>query len=306
MVQRNEQQGHARLRILTNLGVCHPVDFEPARTLEENHNGVFTAAGFKDIRSYHYWDAAKRGLDLQGFLNDLEKAPEFSIFVLHACAHNPTGTDPTPEQWKQIASVMKRRFLFPFFDSAYQGFASGNLEKDAWAIRYFVSEGFELFCAQSFSKNFGLYNERVGNLTVVAKEPDSILRILSQMEKIVRVTWSNPPAQGARIVACTLSDPELFKEWTGNVKTMAERILTMRSELRARLEALRTPGTWNHITDQIGMFSFTGLNPKQVEYLVNEKHIYLLPSGRINMCGLTTKNLDYVATSIHEAVTKIQ
>lgn len=146
----------------------------------------------------------------------------------------------------------------------------------------------------------------MGNLTVVAKEPDSILRVLSQMEKIVRITWSNPPAQGARIVARTLSDPELFNEWTGNVKTMADRILTMRSELRARLEALKTPGTWNHITEQIGMFSFTGLNPKQVEYLINEKHIYLLPSGRINMCGLTTKNLEYVATSIHEAVTKIQ
>ncbi|KAM7330240.1 aspartate aminotransferase, cytoplasmic [Alexandromys fortis] len=272
----------------------------------ENHNAVFSAAGFKDIRSYRYWDAEKRGLDLQGFLSDLENAPEFSVFVLHACAHNPTGTDPTPEQWKQIAAVMKRRFLFPFFDSAYQGFASGDLEKDAWAVRYFVSEGFELFCAQSFSKNFGLYNERVGNLTVVGKESDGIQRVLSQMEKIVRITWSNPPAQGARIVAFTLSDPELFKEWTGNVKTMADRILTMRSELRARLEALKTPGTWSHITEQIGMFSFTGLNPKQVEYLVNEKHIYLLPSGRINMCGLTTKNLDYVATSIHEAVTKIQ
>lgn len=149
-------------------------------------------------------------------------------------------------------------------------------------------------------------DERVGNLTVVGRERDSVLRVLSQMEKIVRITWSNPPAQGARIVATTLSDPELFKEWKGNVKTMADRILTMRSELRARLEALKTPGTWSHITEQIGMFSFTGLNPKQVEYLVNEKHIYLLPSGRINMCGLTTKNLDYVATSINEAVTKIQ
>lgn len=141
---------------------------------------------------------------------------------------------------------------------------------------------------------------------MVAKEPDSMQRVLSQMEKIVRITWSNPPAQGARIVATTLSNPDLFKEWKGNVKTMADRILTMRSELRARLEALKTPGTWNHITEQIGMFSFTGLNTKQVEYLVSEKHIYLLPSGRINMCGLTTKNLDYVATSIHEAVTKIK
>ncbi|XP_048362857.1 aspartate aminotransferase, cytoplasmic-like [Sphaerodactylus townsendi] len=125
----------------------------------ENHNSVFTDAGFKDIRTYRYWDGAKRGLDIQGFLEDLEEAPEFSIFVLHACAHNPTGTDPTQEQWKMIAAVMKRRFLFPFFDSAYQGFASGCLDRDAWAVRFFVSEGFELFCAQSFSKNFGLYRK---------------------------------------------------------------------------------------------------------------------------------------------------
>ncbi|KAH0623846.1 hypothetical protein JD844_007013 [Phrynosoma platyrhinos] len=272
----------------------------------ENHNSVFTDAGFKDIRSYRYWDAANRGLDIQGFLEDLEKAPEFSIFILHACAHNPTGTDPTQEQWKQIAAVMKRRYLFPFFDSAYQGFASGSLDKDAWAVRYFVSEGFELFCAQSFSKNFGLYNERVGNLTVVAKDGENVQRVLSQMEKIVRTTWSNPPSQGARIVATTLTSPELFAEWKENVKTMADRVLLMRAELRSRLEALHTPGTWNHITEQIGMFSFTGLNPKQVLFLIKEKHIYLMASGRINMCGLTTKNLDYVAASIHEAVTKIQ
>ncbi|KAG9346145.1 hypothetical protein JZ751_007963 [Albula glossodonta] len=125
----------------------------------ENHNGVFADAGFKDIRPYKYWDPEKRGLALSAFLDDLEKAPERSIFVLHACAHNPTGTDPTPDEWKKIAEVMKRRNLFVFFDSAYQGFASGSLDKDAWAIRYFVSEGFELLCAQSFSKNFGLYSE---------------------------------------------------------------------------------------------------------------------------------------------------
>ncbi|XP_064418992.1 aspartate aminotransferase, cytoplasmic [Latimeria chalumnae] len=272
----------------------------------ENHNGVFRATGFQDIRAYHYWDATKRGLDLSGLLQDLENAPEFSIFVLHACAHNPTGTDPTPDQWKKIAEVMKRKQLFPFFDSAYQGFASGDLDRDAWAVRYFVSQGFELFCAQSFSKNFGLYNERVGNLSVVARDADNLARTLSQMEKIVRVTWSNPPSQGARIVAVTLNTPEFFAEWKGNVKTMADRILLMRSQLRAKLEALGTPGTWNHITEQIGMFSFTGLNPKQVEFLIKEKHIYLMASGRINMCGLTTKNMDYVAQSIHKAVTRVQ
>ncbi|XP_026160166.1 aspartate aminotransferase, cytoplasmic-like [Mastacembelus armatus] len=272
----------------------------------ENHNGVFSDAGFKDIRPYHYWDAAKRGLDLPGLLDDLEKAPEHSIFVLHACAHNPTGTDPTQEEWKQIAEIMKRRKLFAFFDSAYQGFASGSLEKDAWAIRYFVSEGFELFIAQSFSKNFGLYNERVGNLTVVAHDSENLARTLSQMEKIVRTTWSNPPSQGARVVSKTLNCPELFAEWKGNVKTMADRVLLMREQLKTKLQALGTPGTWDHITEQIGMFSFTGLNPKQVEYMIKEKHVYLMASGRINMCGLTTKNIDYVAQSIHEAVTKVQ
>ncbi|XP_026878807.2 aspartate aminotransferase, cytoplasmic [Electrophorus electricus] len=272
----------------------------------ENHNGVFANAGFEDIRPYKYWNAEKRGLDLAGFLGDLESAPEQSVIVLHACAHNPTGTDPSKDEWEQIAQVMKRRSLFPFFDSAYQGFASGNLEKDAWAVRFFVSQRFEIFCAQSFSKNFGLYNERVGNLTVVAKDEDNLTRVLSQMEKIVRITWSNPPSQGARVVSITLNNPELFTEWKDNVKTMADRVLLMRAELKAKLLALGTPGTWEHITEQIGMFSFTGLNPKQVEYLVKEKHIYLMASGRINMCGLTTKNIDYVAESIHEAVTRVQ
>lgn len=272
----------------------------------ENHNAVFGQAGFEDVRPYRYWDAEKRGLDLSGFLGDLEGAPEHSIFVLHACAHNPTGTDPTQDQWKQIAEVMKRRSLFVFFDSAYQGFASGSLDKDAWAVRFFVTQGFEMFCAQSFSKNFGLYNERVGNLTVVAQDPENLKRVLSQMEKIVRVTWSNPPSQGARLVAITLNTPELFQEWKDNVKTMADRVLLMRAQLKEKLLALGTPGTWDHITEQIGMFSFTGLNPKQVEYMIKEKHIYLMASGRINMCGLTTKNIDYVAESIHEAVTKVQ
>lgn len=272
----------------------------------ENHNAVFADSGFKDIRPYHYWDAVKKGLDLSGFLDDLEKAPESSVFVLHACAHNPTGTDPSQDEWKQIAEVMKRRKLFVFFDSAYQGFASGSLDKDAWAIRYFVSEGFELFVAQSFSKNFGLYNERVGNLTIVAKDNENLTRILSQMEKIVRTTWSNPPSQGARIVSKTLNCPELFTEWKGNVKTMADRVLLMRDQLKAKLQALGTAGTWDHITQQIGMFSFTGLNPKQVEYMIKEKHVYLMASGRINMCGLTSKNIDYVAQSIHDTVTNVQ
>ena len=164
----------------------------------------------------------------------------------------------------------------------------------------------ELFCAQSFSKNFGLYNERAGNLAVVVKDPSVIANIRAQLTLLVRGMYSNPPAHGARVVEKVLNNEALFAEWMGNVKTMASRIIAMRKGLRDKLEALGTPGAWNHITDQIGMFSFTGLTPEMCQYLLNEKHIYLLKNGRISMCGVTPGNIDYVANSIHEAVIEFQ
>eukprot|EP00088_Acartia_fossae_P007121 TRINITY_DN1330_c0_g1_i15.p1 TRINITY_DN1330_c0_g1~~TRINITY_DN1330_c0_g1_i15.p1 ORF type:complete len:1382 (-),score=561.93 TRINITY_DN1330_c0_g1_i15:398-4543(-) len=271
-----------------------------------NHGLIFKNANFKNIRQYRYWNPVTRALDFGGLLEDLEAAPENSVIILHACAHNPTGVDPTKDQWKQIADLMERKKLFPFFDCAYQGFASGCLDTDAWAVRYFVDRGFELFCSQSFSKNFGLYNERAGNLTVVVKDASAIPAFKSQMTLIIRAMYSNPPAHGCRIVDTVLQDPALFQEWKDSIKIMANRIINMRKGLRDRLEKLQTPGTWNHITDQIGMFSYTGLSVEQSTFLLNEKHIYLLKSGRISMCGVTPGNIDYVAESIHEAVTKIQ
>ena len=185
------------------------------------------------------------------------------------------------------------------------GFATGDLDSDAWAVRYFVEERkMEIFCSQSFSKNFGLYNERAGNLTVVVKDASVIANTKSQLTMIVRGMYSNPPAHGARVVEKVLNNEVLFAEWKDNIKTMAGRIIAMRKGLREKLEALGTPGTWNHITDQIGMFSFTGLAPEMCEFLLTEKHIYLLKNGRISMCGVTPANLDYLANSIHEAVTK--
>lgn len=185
------------------------------------------------------------------------------------------------------------------------GFASGDLDADAWAVRYFVEDRkMEIFCSQSFSKNFGLYNERAGNLTVVVKDPNVVANTKSQLTLVVRGMYSNPPAHGARVVEMVLNNDALFAEWKDNIKTMSGRIIAMRKGLRDKLEALGTPGTWNHITDQIGMFSFTGLNPDMCAFLVNEKHIYLLKNGRISMCGVTPGNLEYVASSIHEAVTK--
>ncbi|CAL8138675.1 unnamed protein product [Orchesella dallaii] len=271
----------------------------------ENHRLVMLNAGFQEYKSYRYWDPATRSLDLKGMLEDLRAAPERSVIILHACAHNPTGVDPTPDQWKQIAEVIREKNLFPLFDSAYQGFASGDLDKDAFAVRSFVQDGFELVCCQSFAKNFGLYNERVGNLTIVTNSKEVLANALSQITLLIRGMYSNPPQHGARVVATALNDPTLYQEWRVCIKTMADRIISMREGLKSRLIKLGTPGNWDHITNQIGMFSYTGLNLEQVEYLRNQYHIYMLKSGRINMCGLTNANLDYVAGAINDAVNKI-
>lgn len=271
----------------------------------ENHGLIFRNAGFEEGREYRYWNPSTRNVDFEGMIEDLRNAPKDSVIILHACAHNPTGCDPTAEQWMKIADVIQEKGLFPFFDSAYQGFASGDLEKDAKAVRYFVSRGFELLCSQSFAKNFGLYNERVGNLTVVMNGKECMAQVKSQITLLIRGNYSNPPNHGARIVSTVLNNPDLYEQWRDAIRTMSGRILSMRQGLQERLVKLGTPGTWDHITRQIGMFSYTGLTAQQVEYIVKEHHIYLLKSGRINIAGLTTKNLDYVANAIHEAVTKI-
>ncbi|XP_053601257.1 aspartate aminotransferase, cytoplasmic isoform X2 [Plodia interpunctella] len=270
----------------------------------ENHHLVFVNSGFTSARTYRYWNPKTRGIDFDGLIEDLRAAPENSVVLLHACAHNPTGIDPTHEQWEKIADIMEERKLFPFFDSAYQGFASGDLERDAWAVRHFLRRGFELVCAQSYAKNFGLYNERVGNLAIVVKDAKYVPAIKSQLTWVVRGMYSNPPAHGARVVARVLADNQLFDEWRSHIKAMSARVIDMREALRAELVKLGTPGTWEHIVKQIGLFSYTGLNQRQVEYLVQEYHIYLLSSGRINICGLNPGNVQYVANAIHDAVTK--
>ncbi|XP_070155748.1 aspartate aminotransferase, cytoplasmic [Polyergus mexicanus] len=268
----------------------------------ENHRLVFTNGGFKYAREYTYWDEKTRSVNLEGMLNDLRDAPENAVIILHACAHNPTGCDPTPEQWAKIADVIQDKRLFPLFDSAYQGFASGDLDKDAYAIRMFAERGIEFVCTQSFAKNFGLYNERVGNIVFVLADTKELIEAKSQLTLIIRGMYSNPPNHGARIVATVLRNPELFEEWRDHIRTMSSRIKEMRTGLHHRLLKLGTPGTWDHIIQQIGMFSYTGLTEKQVQHLREQYHIYMLRSGRINMCGLNEFNLDYVANAINETL----
>jgi len=264
-----------------------------------NHANIFKTAGL-DVRSYKYLDAAGVGFDYDGMLADLKAVPDGSAVLLHACAHNPTGVDPTPEQWQGVCAVLKAKpNVAVFFDSAYQGFASGDAEADAYAMRLFVSEGVPFALAQSFAKNFGLYGERVGVLSMICQETDEAARLLSQLKIIVRAMYSNPPIHGARIVAAVLGDPALEAQWRAECKEMAERIITMRQALRDALVAAGSTRDWTHVTAQIGMFCFSGLAADQVGRLRDEFHIYITKDGRISMAGITTANVKYVANAIH-------
>ena len=271
-----------------------------------NHNQIFTNVHLP-IATYPYFSTQTKGLDFEGMKSTISEAPEGSIILLHACAHNPTGVDPTREQWKEVAQIVRSRKQFPFFDCAYQGFASGDLANDAWAVQYFVSEGFELCIAQSFAKNFGLYGERAGAFHFVTgpypEAESTVGRIASQLAILQRSEISNPPAYGARIASLILNDKALFAEWEANLRTMAGRIIDMRKALRSKLEELNgDPESWKHITDQIGMFSFTGLTEPQVLKIRKDAHVYMTKNGRISMAGLNTRNVHYVAEAISKVV----
>jgi aspartate/tyrosine/aromatic aminotransferase len=241
-------------------------------------------------------------LDLAGMLEDIRAAPKRSLILLHACAHNPTGVDPTHEEWKQIAAVCKEMDHLPWFDSAYQGFASGDLTKDSWAIRFFANAGFEMLVSQSFAKNFGLYGERIGTFSVIVDDKNNTEKVMSQLDTIIRTMYSNPPLHGARIVETVLSSPKLTQLWRDEMVDMSSRIINMRKIIFDELKRLNTPGNWTHITSQIGMFSYTGLTPKQCESMINKHHIYLLKNGRISMAGVTSKNAPYIAAAIDDVV----
>lgn len=268
-----------------------------------NHFQVFETLGLKTA-TYKYWDAATKSLDINGYLQDIESAEPGSIFVLHSCAHNPTGLDPTREQWVQILEAIKRKGHLPLFDSAYQGFASGDLNNDAWALQQGVeilNETPILVC-QSFAKNVGMYGERIGAFHLVLPSTENKKAILSQLQGFTRSEISNPPSYGAKIVTKILTTPALRTQWEQDLVTMSQRIYKQRVALRDQLVALQTPGTWDHIVSQQGMFSFTGLTKAQVQRLETEHAVYLASSGRASVAGLNDNNVQYVAKAIDEAV----
>lgn len=261
----------------------------------DNHRRLFEHAGFS-VESYPYYDFRKASVDMDSILGAMRKAPARSLFVIQPSTHNPTGCDPTQNEWQEILKVMKEKNHLPFFDFCYQGFGEG-VQEDARVIRTFIEEGMECLVAISFSKSFGLYAERVGALMVVGKTPESAKRIESQLKVIIRGLYSNPPCHGARIVAKILADPLLEKQWEEELVAIRRRLTEMRSAL---VDALKAEGLsqFSFFQKQKGLFTFTGLSEAEVERLNREFAIHLPKNGRINIAGLNIYNVGYVAKSI--------
>lgn len=292
-----------------------------------NHHQVFANVELP-VEWYPYYFPHTKMLDFENMLATLRRAPPGSIILLHACAHNPTGIDPTTDQWMSIARVMQEHGLIPFLDCAYQGFASGSFSRDNWAIRYFIDQGFDMLIAQSFSKNLGLYGQRVGCLHIVvggagvgAGAPtwttidadadahahiDAVKRITSQLSVLQRSEISNPPIYGAQLASIVLNSSTLFDEWQQDLRTMADRLARMRQALKDELDSLQTPGQWDCLVKQIGMFAYTGLSDTQVQELRRKWHVYMTEDGRISVAGLNTRNVKYCAQAIDDVVRRTQ
>ena len=256
----------------------------------ENHRALFESAGFV-VEPYAYYDAERRGVDFDAMLADLDRAAPGSIVVLHACCHNPTGYDITPAQWAQVIATLEKRALVPFLDMAYQGFGEGITE-DGAVVGLFMAAGLDLLVATSFSKSFSLYGERVGALSAVCRSKDEAERVLSQLKRVIRTNYSNPPIHGAQVVALVLTTPALRALWEEELAGMRVRIRQMRVALQARLTAAGMPQDMGFITRQQGMFSYSGLSKAQMQRLRAEFGIYGVDSGRICVAALNAGNID--------------
>ncbi|NWK56927.1 aspartate/tyrosine/aromatic aminotransferase [Verrucomicrobiaceae bacterium N1E253] len=255
-----------------------------------NHGPIFQAAGMK-VETFAWFNAETHSFDADAALAAIEQIPEGDVIVLHGCCHNPTGCDPTAEQWRQIAEAVSRRGLMPVMDFAYQGFATG-IEEDAVGLRIVAEVCPELIICSSFSKNFGLYRERTGAVTFVTKDADTQGRLASQAKLVVRTNYSNPPSHGGSIVATIFSDQELIAQWHEDLKEMRERLNGMRSLLVSNMASLQSARDFSFVEQQRGMFSMLGLSKEQVAEMGEKHSIHMVGSSRINLAGLSTSNIE--------------
>lgn len=265
-----------------------------------NHPAVFEAAGLT-TNTYPYYDADSKSLDFEAMTQALDQVKPGDTVLFHSCCHNPTGMDPNQEQWKQLADLLASKKVLIFFDFAYQGLGNG-LEEDAVGLRTFCTEGCELLVSSSFSKNFGLYRERTGALTLVAESPEEADICMSNLKQVIRANYSNPPSHGAEIVTTILNDPELRADWELEVKEMCERIADMRVQFVQELKDLGVKQDFSFLTTQNGMFSFSGLTPEQVAELKEKYSIYIVGSGRVNVASLTPGNIDAFCKAVSEVL----
>lgn len=261
-----------------------------------NHQAIFQSVGL-EVGSYAYYDADSKSLDFEAMLASLSQIPEGDVVLFHGCCHNPTGIDPTPEQWYQLAKLCSKQGFLPLFDFAYQGFGQG-LQEDAQGLRTFLEHVPEMLIASSFSKNFGLYNERVGALTILCETAEQAEATFTQIKRCIRTNYSNPPSHGSAVVAEILNDPELFALWESEVKAMRTRIHEMRSLFVNTLRIKGVSQDFSFISKQQGMFSFSGLSPDQVAQLRKEFGIYIVGSGRISVAGMTHDNMEPLCDAI--------
>ncbi|MGO2353511.1 MAG: amino acid aminotransferase [Marinomonas foliarum] len=261
-----------------------------------NHQSVFQSVGL-EVGSYAYYDADSKSLDFEAMLASLSQVPEGDVVLFHGCCHNPTGIDPTPEQWYQLAKLCSKQGFLPLFDFAYQGFGQG-LQEDAQGLRTFLEHVPEMLIASSFSKNFGLYNERVGALTILCETTEQAEATFTQVKRCIRTNYSNPPSHGSAVVAEILNDAELFALWESEVKAMRTRIHEMRSLFVNTLRIKGVSQDFSFISQQQGMFSFSGLTPDQVAQLRKEFGIYIVGSGRISVAGMTHDNMEPLCNAI--------
>jgi aspartate aminotransferase len=277
-----------------------PVVYIPKHTWS-NHKNILTHSNVK-WTTYDYYDEKTRTIDWNNLIKQILCAKPKSIILLHACAHNPTGTDLSKEQWKELSYICKRKNHIVWFDSAYQGFASGDPIKDSYSYSIFIKDDHQLMLSQSYAKNMGLYGMRVGSLSFITKDEKEKKIVLDNLKSIIRPKYSSPPIEGAQIVSDIINDMSLNKLWHSEMLSMVNRIQNTRKLLQQKLESELSIYDWTHVTKQIGMFWYSGLSKNQIEKLINEYHIYLTSDGRISLSGMTNDNIDYVVDSIKKTI----
>ena len=262
---------------------------------------IFQNYNFR-VSNFSYYDFKLQRFDAENCFADIERMPDDSVILLQPCGHNPTGTQPEPAHWSLMSKILQQKRILPFFDIAYHGLCSGSIEKDSLPIRLFAEDGHQMLVAQTFSKNMALYGKRIGALTILADDEKECYRIQSQLQSLIISKYICPPSFDAQVVSEILSNKHLKREWINELEHIAFRLSKVRAQFRTKLEFYCPQHDWSHLTEQSGIFWFTGLSPKQVERMINEFSVYLPEDGRLNIAGVNEHNMNHLASVIQQVV----